>query len=70
MLVVGLNNTILNLASLTGNLNSQVQSNDQILANISRLVVDSDDLVQGLKKHWFIRDFFPRRIMFPLRNSA
>lgn len=59
-LAANLNTTLLNLADITGNLNSQVQSNDQILAEISRLVADTDDLVQGLKKHWLIRGLFPK----------
>lgn len=60
ILAGNLNETLLNLAAITGNLNSQVQSNDQILASISRLVVDSDNLVQGLKKHWLLRGVFPK----------
>jgi ABC-type transporter Mla subunit MlaD len=60
VLAANLNTTLLNLADITGNLNSQVQSNDQILAEISRLVVDADDLVQGLKRHWLIRGLFPK----------
>lgn len=51
--------TLLNAASITSNLNQQVESNDQILAEISRLVVDTDNLVQGLKKHWLLRGVFP-----------
>ncbi len=58
-LTAGLNDTLLNLAAITGNLNSQVQSNDQMLAGISKLVVDTDNLVQGLKKHWLLRGTFP-----------
>ena len=58
-LTAGLNDTLLNLAAITGNLNSQVQSNDQMLAGISKLVVDTDNLVQGLKKHWLLRGAFP-----------
>ena len=58
-LTTGLNDTLLNLAALTGSLSSQVQSNDQMLAGISKLVVDTDNLVQGLKKHWLLRSAFP-----------
>jgi phospholipid/cholesterol/gamma-HCH transport system substrate-binding protein len=58
--VVGLNDTILNLASITSNLNNQVQSNDQILARISSLVVDTDNMVQGLKRHWLLRGVFEK----------
>jgi len=53
--------TLLNVANLTSNLNSQVQSNDQILAEISRLVVDTDNLVQGLKKHWLLSGIFRKQ---------
>ena len=55
----GLNATLLNLAAITGSLSSQVQSNDQMLTGISKLVVDTDNLVQGLKKHWLLRSSFP-----------
>lgn len=55
-----LNDTILNLASITSNLNRQVQSNDTILVRISTLVVDTDNLVQGLKKHWLLRGIFQK----------
>ena len=58
-LTAGLNATLLNLAAITGSLSSQVQSNDQMLAGISKLVVDTDNLVQGLKKHWLLRGAFP-----------
>lgn len=50
--------TLINVANITSNLNQQVQTNDQILAEISRLVVDTDNLVQGLKKHWLLRGVF------------
>lgn len=60
ILAGNLNDTLLNLASITSNLNSQVQSNDQILASISRLVIDTDILVQGLKKHWLLSGIFQK----------
>jgi ABC-type transporter Mla subunit MlaD len=50
--------TLLNVANITSNLNTQVQTNDQILVQISRLVVDTDKLVQGLKKHWLLSGIF------------
>ncbi len=50
--------TLMNVADITSNLNAQVLANDQILAEISRLVVDTDNLVQGLKKHWLLRGVF------------
>jgi ABC-type transporter Mla subunit MlaD len=59
-IAASLNDTILNLAAITSNLNAQVESNDKILARISSLVVDTDNLVQGLKKHWLLRGVFQK----------
>jgi len=50
--------TLMNVANITSNLNQQVQTNDQILAEISKLVVDTDAMVQGLKRHWLLRGVF------------
>jgi hypothetical protein len=46
------------LAGITSNLNSQVQANTNILGSISKAVIDADDLVQGLKRHWLLRSAF------------
>jgi hypothetical protein len=37
---------------------AQVQANNNMLTQISRTVVDADDLVQGLKRHWLLRSAF------------
>lgn len=58
LLAGDLNNILLHVSDITSNLNQQVQSNDQILSNISTLVVDTDNLVQGLKRHWLLRGAF------------
>ena len=58
VLVENLNRSLDNLANLTSNLNGQVQANTNILSAISRAVVDTDDLVQGLKRHWLLRSAF------------
>jgi ABC-type transporter Mla subunit MlaD len=55
-----LTETLEHLASITSNLNLQVQSNDQMLAGLSKLVIDTDNLVQGLKKHWLLRGAFQK----------
>jgi ABC-type transporter Mla subunit MlaD len=47
-----------NLANLTSNLTSQVQANTNILGEISRVIVDADSFVQGLKHHWLLRSAF------------
>lgn len=50
--------TLDHLAEMTSNLNAQVQSNSNILWTISKTVRDTDDFVQGLKHHWFLRSAF------------
>lgn len=49
-----------NLAGITSNLNVQVQANTNMLGSISQAVVDADDLVQGLKRHWLLRSAFKK----------
>ena len=58
LLATSLNQTLLNLANITSNLNNQVQANDQILTQVSAAVVHADELVQGLKRHWLVRSAF------------
>jgi ABC-type transporter Mla subunit MlaD len=50
-----------NLANITSNLNAQVQANTNMLGSISQAVVDADDLVQGLKRHWLLRSAFKKK---------
>jgi ABC-type transporter Mla subunit MlaD len=47
-----------NLGNITSNLNTQVESNTNILSDVSKAVRDLDDLVQGLKRHWFLKSAF------------
>jgi ABC-type transporter Mla subunit MlaD len=46
------------LANLTSNLNSQVQANTNLVGEISRMIVNADSFVQGLKRHWLLRSAF------------
>ena len=50
-----------NLAAITSNLNAQVQANTNMLGSISQAVVNTDDLVQGLKRHWLLRSAFKKK---------
>lgn len=50
-----------NLAGITSNLNAQVQANTNILSSVSQAVVNTDDLVQGLKRHWLLRSAFKKK---------
>ena len=47
-----------NLAGITSNLNAQVQGNSFILSDVSELVRATDELVQGLKRHWLLKGSF------------
>ena len=49
---------LLNLASVTSNLNAQVAANTNILSEISSAVKNADELMQGLKRHWLLRSAF------------
>jgi len=62
--------TLINLAGITSNLNAQVQSNTNILSSISKIVVDTDDLVQGLKRHWLLRSAFKQESAAAVNTNA
>jgi ABC-type transporter Mla subunit MlaD len=49
---------LINLGNITSNLNAQVQANSNILSSVSKIVVDTDNFVQGLKRHWLLRSAF------------
>jgi len=53
------------LANITSNLNAQVRSNTNVLSQISAAVVHSDELVQGLKRHWLLRSAFKTKATNP-----
>jgi ABC-type transporter Mla subunit MlaD len=57
-LATGLDQTIENLANITGNLHAQVKANANIVSEVSKLIIDTDDMVQGLKRHWLLRSAF------------
>jgi ABC-type transporter Mla subunit MlaD len=47
-----------NLATITSNLNAQAQSNTNVLSEVSDMIRHTDQLVQGLKRHWFFKGAF------------
>ena len=61
LLVSNINLSLANLANLTSNLNAQVQVNTNILTEISTIIVHTDELVQGLKRHWLLRSAFKEK---------
>jgi hypothetical protein len=60
-LVASLDSSLNNLANLTSNLNSQVQANTNLLKEVSNAIVHTDELVQGLKRHWLLRSAFKEK---------
>lgn len=67
-LSANLNQTLFQLADITSNLNSQVQANSLMLTEISSLVVNADDLVQGIKRNWLLKSSFRPTTNQPLRS--
>ena len=59
---------LFHLADITSNLNMQVQENTNMLGSISKIVTDADDLVQGLKKTWFLRSAFKKENQKPAKK--
>ena len=60
-LITNLDQTLINLANITSNLNQQVQSNTNLVRSVSDLITNADDMIQGLKRHWFLRSAFKNR---------
>ena len=58
LVVSNLSRTLDNIASLTASLNAQVQTNTNIVSEISAAIVHADELMQGLKRHWLLRSAF------------
>ena len=50
-----------NLSGLTGNLKAQVDRNQNIVSSVSKLIVDTDEMVQGLQRHWLLRSAFKEK---------
>src|SRR4051812_37405574 len=61
MLATNLDQTLLQLGNITSNLNQQVQSNSNIVKNVSDMIVHADEFVQGLKRHWLLRSAFKNK---------
>jgi hypothetical protein len=53
--------SLMNLAEITSNLNAQVQANPEMLGALSQAVGNTDELVQGLKRHWLLRSAFKKK---------
>ncbi len=58
--LVRLQRTLDETQAAAGSLRTQLDSNRHVLGDVSDLVRDTDDLVQGLKRHWLLRSAFPQ----------
>jgi hypothetical protein len=47
-----------NLSTIISNLNSQVQANTNFVTTLNDLLLHTDELIQGFKRHWFLRGAF------------
>ncbi len=50
--------TLINLATITSNLNVQVQANSNLLGGVAKTIHDYDTFVQGLKRFWLLRHLY------------
>ncbi len=60
-LALSLDQTLINLADLTSNLNAQVQVNSNLVSNVNSAIVTADTMMQGLKRHWLLRSAFKEK---------
>ena len=60
-LVQGLLPTLIHVADLTSNLNVQVQNSPTLVPGLAKTIHDTDDMVQGLKRHWLLRSAFKKK---------
>jgi hypothetical protein len=60
-IATNLDQSLISLANITSNLNQQVQSNTNLVKSISDLIINADDMIEGLKHHWLFRSAFKNR---------
>ena len=60
--------SLVNVANLTSNLHAQVNANSLILTEISEFVVHTDEMVQGLKRHWLLKSAFGATTNAPIQS--
>ncbi len=53
--------TLQHLSDLTSNLASEVRANTNLVSDLATTIVHADDLVQGLKREWFLRGPFKKK---------
>jgi ABC-type transporter Mla subunit MlaD len=61
LLVSNLNQSLENLAGITSNLHAQVDANTNLVTSVNQAIIHTDDLIQGLKRHWLLRSAFKEK---------
>jgi ABC-type transporter Mla subunit MlaD len=64
-----LDDTLQHLSDLTSNLAWQVHVNSNLVSEISTTIVHTDDLIQGLKREWFLRGAFKKKHTPPAKDG-
>ena len=65
LMTAQLQQVLLNVTTITSNLNMQLQSNDDLLGNMSDLLIETEDMMRGLKRHWLLKSAFPTPTIEP-----
>jgi len=60
--LTALRGTLNNVDEITNNLRAKLDANQNLLDEVSTLVRNTNDLVQGLKRHWLLRSAFPQPV--------
>jgi ABC-type transporter Mla subunit MlaD len=66
----GLDQTVINLANITSNLNTQVQANTNLVTHVDNAIITADTFLQGLKHHWLLRSAFKEKKPKDAKESA
>ena len=70
VLCTDLDHTLEHVSDITSNLAWQVRGNTNLVGSLSKIIVDTDDLVQGLKRHWFLRSAFKNKDKKSAKDGA
>lgn len=62
--------TLDSLAQITSNLNAQVQANTNLLSEVAQSVRATDQLIQGLRQHWFLKGAFKKSTNAPAQTKT
>ncbi len=60
-LVEALLPTLEHVSEITSNLSVQVHNSPTLLPGMAKTITDTDDMIQGLKRHWLLRSAFKKK---------